>query len=104
MTAETEISEPSRPATTLAHSYHKISGQARSQRRTQRRSARAWRRTPRKSEWPHDSRTGTVGSALTEPGHLCFRLLQPIGHAHLAVHRRRGGAMLMGLDPLAVLR
>src|SRR4030095_9410705 len=28
---------------------------------------------------------------------LRLRLLQPVRHAHLAVHRRRGGEMLLGL-------
>src|SRR4030095_7463769 len=27
--------------------------------------------------------------------HLCLRLLQPVRHAHLAVHRRRGGEGLL---------
>src|SRR5215510_7188224 len=33
--------------------------------------------------------------------HLRLRLLQPIRHPHLAVHRRRGGEMLLRLFALA---
>src|SRR4029450_10052891 len=33
--------------------------------------------------------------------HLRLRLLQPVRHAHLTVHRRRGGEMLLRLLALA---
>src|SRR5262249_2335644 len=33
--------------------------------------------------------------------YLCLRLLQPVRHPHLAVHRRRGGEMLLRVLTLA---
>ena len=44
---------------------------------------------------------GLSPCALTELGHLRFRLLQPVRHPHLAVHRRCGGEMLLRLLTLA---
>jgi hypothetical protein len=41
-------------------------------------------------------------SLLPQPPHFCLDLLQPVRHAHLAVHRRRGGEVLPGL--LALVR
>src|SRR5215470_14206526 len=35
------------------------------------------------------------------PSHLRLRLLQPVRHSHLAVHRRRDGEMLLRLLTLA---
>jgi hypothetical protein len=35
-------------------------------------------------------------SSLSQVRLLCLRLLQPVRHAQLAVHRRRGGEMLSG--------
>src|SRR5262249_26867557 len=36
-------------------------------------------------------------SPSSRPCQLRFRLLQPVRHAHLAVHRRRGGEVLLRL-------
>jgi hypothetical protein len=44
-------------------------------------------------------------ASLTQLAQLCLRLLQPVGHAHFAVHRHRGGNVLLGLlaiSPAAV--
>src|SRR4029450_10959837 len=40
-------------------------------------------------------------SPLRRLSHLRFRLLQPVRHPHLAVHRRRGGEVLLHLLALA---
>jgi hypothetical protein len=38
---------------------------------------------------------------LTQLTQLRFRLLKPVGHAHFAVHRHRGGEVLLGLLAIA---
>jgi hypothetical protein len=38
---------------------------------------------------------------LTQLAQLRFRLLRPVGHAHFAVHRHRGGEVLLGLLAIA---
>src|SRR5262245_41380696 len=38
---------------------------------------------------------------LTQLAQLRFRLLKPVGHAHFAVHRDRGGEVLLGLLAIA---
>src|SRR5262249_40718195 len=42
-----------------------------------------------------------VGPARSCPPQLPPPLFQPVGHAHLAVHRRRGGEVFLHLLPLA---
>jgi pimeloyl-ACP methyl ester carboxylesterase len=38
---------------------------------------------------------------LTQLAQLRFRLLRPVGHAHFAIHRQRGGEVLLGLLAIA---
>ena len=38
---------------------------------------------------------------LTQLAQICVGLLQPIGHAHVAVHHHRGGEILLGLLRIA---
>src|SRR5215831_4250433 len=43
----------------------------------------------------------TSCTCLTQDAHLCFRLLRPVDHAHFAVHRYRGGEVLLSLPGIA---
>jgi hypothetical protein len=45
---------------------------------------------------------GVLASLCPQIRNFCLRHLQPVRHAHLAVHRRRSGEMLLGL--LALVR
>ncbi len=48
---------------------------------------------------PRTQRGGSAG--LHQLPRFLFRLLQPVRHAHLAVHRRGGGEVLVGLQAFA---
>src|SRR5262245_33970713 len=58
-------------------------------------------RIHRRSGDPHGSPRGNADKPSTQLSHFRLRLLQPIGHPHLAVHRRRRGEMLLRLLALA---
>src|SRR5437899_7720207 len=66
-----------------------------------RRRPRAAPRTSSRSDGLHGFPCGTRGRASAQLRQLRFCLLQPETHVHLAVHRRRGGEVLVGLFPLA---
>src|SRR5262249_21142804 len=39
---------------------------------------------------------------LTQLAHLCLRLLRPVAHAQFAVHRYRGGEVLLSVPTIAL--
>src|SRR5262245_43366080 len=60
------------------------------------------RRTVNGGVWIRRHRVARMcGRLSSKLLHLCPSLLQPVRHAHLAVHRRRGSEMLLRLRALA---
>src|SRR4029434_781406 len=58
-------------------------------------------RTHRRSGVPHGSLRGTADRPSAQLAHFLLGLLQPVRHVDLALHRRRGGEMLLRLLALA---